>query len=73
MVYRIRTIYPHGQNKGFGSKFHVGYKVQQETLEEGWRMHQLKHCEYNNKDEDNNSNTLTDKNPIHHMTVEQKQ
>ena len=32
--------------------------------EEGQRTHQSKHCEYNNKDEDNSLNTLNDKNHL---------
>ena len=61
MINWIRTIYPHGLNKGFSSKFYVGSWVQQETLEAGLRMHLLKYCEYNNKAEDNNLNTVNDK------------
>ena len=63
MVNGIRKIYPHRSNKGFGSKFYVGFQVQNETLEEGPRTHQLKYCRYNNKDEDNSRNILNDKNP----------
>ena len=59
-VNRIRKIYPLGLNKDFGSKFHVGSQVRHETPEESQRTHQLKHCEYNNKDEDNSLNTLND-------------
>ena len=59
MVNWIRTLYPGGLNKGFGSKFCVGSQVWQETPEENWRMHWLKHCESNNKHEDNSSNTLS--------------
>ena len=33
----------------------------QETPEEGWRIQQPKHCEKNNKDEDNSPKMLTDK------------
>ena len=47
-------------NKGCGSKFHVGSRVQQ-APEENWRTHQLKHCEYKHKDEDNSPKTLNDK------------
>ena len=43
-------------------KFCVGSRVQQEIPEEGQRMHWLKCCDYNNKDEDNSLNTLNDKN-----------
>ena len=35
MVNRIRSVYPHGLDKGFCSKFHVGSWVWQETPEEG--------------------------------------
>ena len=58
----MRTIYLCGLNKEFGSKFHVGSQVWQETPEEGWRMHLLKCCEYNNKDVENSPKTLSDKN-----------
>ena len=60
MVNEIRTIYPCGINKGFGLKFCVGSWVWQETPEDQ-RIHQLKHSEYNNKDENNSLNTLNDK------------
>ena len=62
MANGIRTINPCGLNKGFVSKFFVDSRVWQETPEEGWRIHRLKHCEYNNKDEDNSLNTVNDKN-----------
>ena len=62
LVNRIRSIYYHGLNKGFGLKFSVGSWVWQEASENSQRIHQPKHCEYNNKDEDNNPNTLNDKN-----------
>ena len=39
------------------------------TSEEGWRIQRLKHCEKNNKDEDNSPKTLTDKN---HQASSQK-
>ena len=44
---------------------HVCSKIQHETPEEGQRIHQPKHCEYNNNNNNNNndsSNTLNDKN-----------
>ena len=68
MVDRIRTSDPHGLNKGCDSKFHVGFQVRQ-TPEEGWRTHQLKCCEYNNKDEENSPKTLNIKNQ---QTLSQK-
>ena len=61
MINRIRTLYHKGLNKGFGSNFCVGNQVWFETPEEGWRMHQPKHYEYNNEDEDNSPNILSDK------------
>ena len=69
MVNGIRASDPHGLNKGHGSKFHVVSWVQQETTEEGQRTYQPKHCKYNNKDEDNSSKTLNDKN---HQASSQK-
>ena len=57
----IRTIYPHGLNKGFGLKFRVGSRIRQETHKEGRRMRWLKRFEYNNKGEDETLNTLNDK------------
>ena len=63
MVNGIRTIYSHESKKGFDSKFCVGSLVWYETSEEGRRMHWLKHCKYNNKNEDKNyPNILSDKN-----------
>ena len=62
MVNGIRTICSRRLNKGFSLKFRVGSRIQQEILEEGRRMHRSKYCEYNNKDEDNSSNILNDKN-----------
>ena len=53
---------PWGLNKLFGLKFHVASRVQQETAEEGWSAHQLKHWESNSNDEDNSLNNLNDKN-----------
>ena len=65
MVKGIRTVYPRGLNKELGSKFCKGYLiwlegswVWQETPVEGWWVYWLKHCVYNNKDEDNSLNTL---------------
>ena len=58
MVNGIRTSDPPpGLNKGCGSKFCVGFQVQQ-TPEEGRRTYWSKCCECNNKDEDNNPKTL---------------
>ena len=62
MVNEIRTIYLRGLNKMFGSKFCVGFRVRHGTPEEGRKSNRPKHCGYNDEDEDNNSNTLRDKN-----------
>ena len=50
-----------GSNKEHGSKLPVGSQVRQ-TPEKGWRTYRPKHCEYNDKDEDNSPKTLNDKN-----------
>ena len=68
MAYKIRTGDPHGFNKGCGSKFRVGSRVQQ-TPEESQRTYQPKCCGNNNKDEDNSPKTLNDKN---HQASSQK-
>ena len=60
--YGIRTIFPSGLNKGFGSKFCVGFRVRQETTEEGRRTRRPKRWQNNNKDDDDSSNILNDKN-----------
>ena len=39
----------------------VGFRIRQETPKEGQRMHRPKRCKYNNRNEDNSSNTLNDK------------
>ena len=55
MVNGIRTVYNHGLNKGFGWKFYEVSLVCQETPEESQKKHRPKRCEYNNKEEDNDS------------------
>ena len=62
MVNGIRASDICGLNKGRGSKFRVGFRVWQETPEEGRRTHRPTRYEYNNKDEDNSPKTLSDKN-----------
>ena len=57
MVNRIKTIYSHRLNKGFGSKFYEDSQIQQKTFEEDCRAHWLKYA-YNSKDEGNSLNTL---------------
>ena len=69
MVNGIRARDPRGLNKGCGLKFCVGSQVWLETPEEGQRTHRLKHCEYNNKDEDNSLKIPNDKN---HQASSQK-
>ena len=60
MVNRIGTIYPSDSNKGFSSEYWVDYRVRHETHEEGRRTYQPKRCVYNNKDEVNSTNILSD-------------
>ena len=52
MANEIRASQPRRLNKGRGSKFRVGSRVQQETPEDGWRIYRLKCYEHNNKDKD---------------------
>ena len=61
MANGIRTSDPRGLNKRRGSKFSAGFRVRQETPEEGRRTSQLKRCEYNNKVHLNSPETLNDK------------
>ena len=60
MINGIRKINPCRLNEGFDLKFCVSTQVQQETPEEGWRMHQPKR-EYSHNDKDNSVNILNDK------------
>ena len=62
MINEIRTLYLGSWNKGFGSKFRLGSRAQQEISEEGWRTHRSTRYEYNIKGIDINPNTLNDKN-----------
>ena len=55
MANGIRTGDPRGFNKGRNSRV-------RQTPEEGQRTYQPKRCGNNNKDEDNSSKTLNDKN-----------
>ena len=61
MFNEIRTIYPHGLNKGFSSRFSVGSRVRHETPEEDQRIHRPKRCKHNNEDEDLSPNILSNK------------
>ena len=83
MVSGMRTGYPHGLNKGLGSKFSDGSRlrqegsrvrkedsrVRQEIPEEGRRAHQPKGCTDNNKNEDN---SLKNINNTNHQSSSQK-
>ena len=69
MVDGIRASDPCELNEGCDFEFHVGFWVWQETPEEGRMTRWPKHCEYNNKDEDNSRKTLNDKN---HQALSQK-
>ena len=69
MINGIRIIYLSGLNKWFGSKFYVGFRIRQETTEEGRRAHRPKQCEYYNKEKDNSLNTLNDKNEKRYLTI----
>ena len=60
MANGIRTGDPCGFNKGHSLKFREGSLVRQ-TPEEGRRTYRLKHCENNNKEEDNSLKNLNDK------------
>ena len=61
LVNRTGTVYHHGLDKGFSPRFCVDSRVWHETPEEGWRTYQPKSCEYNDKDNVNSLNFLTDK------------
>ncbi len=63
MANGIRTSDPRGFNKGRSSKFRECSRVPQ-THKEGWRTYRQKRCGNNNKDEDNSSKNLNDKNQL---------
>ena len=54
---------PGGLNKRFSSRSYVGSWIWHETPEEGRRTH-LPKCKYNNEDETNSVNILSDKNGV---------
>ena len=68
MVSGMRTRYPRGLNKGLGSKFRDGSRLQkgscvrQEIPEEGRRAHRPKRCRDNNEDEVNSPNNTNNTN-----------
>ena len=64
MVNEIRKIYPDGLNKGFILRFCIGSWVQHETPEKVWSRYQPKCYQYNNEDEDNCPNFLSDEKHI---------
>ena len=59
MINRSGTVYPFGSNKGFSSIFWVDSWIRHETPEEGRRIYQPKRSDYNNKDEVNSPNILS--------------
>ena len=61
MVNRIGTVYTCGSNKEFSLRFSGDSRVQHETPEEVQRTYWLKCC-YNNKDEVNSLNILSNNN-----------
>ena len=61
MANGIRSSDPRGFNKGRSSKFREGSRVRQ-IPEEGRRTYRPKRCRNSEKDEDDSSKTLNDKN-----------
>ena len=57
---KVNIQHNHGINKVFRSEFCVGSRVRHETPKQGWKMRQLKCCEYNNEDDNNRLKTLHD-------------
>ena len=62
MINGITTI---AVNKGLISKPCVGSRVWHNIPDKGWRVYQTKRSKYNNKDEDNSLNILSDKKNNH--------
>ena len=62
MVNRIVTIYFRIFNKRFNSRFCLGSLVRHETPEESRRSHLPKLCDYDNDDEINSPNIISDQN-----------
>ena len=56
---RIGTVYLCGSNKVFSSRFCVDTRVRYGRSEEGRRTYRPKRCDYNNKDEVNSPNILS--------------
>ena len=61
MVNGIRASDSRGLNKGRGSKFRVGSRVQEEIPEESRGKYGPKRCKYKNKNKDNIPKTLNNK------------
>ena len=55
-LYHARTVYRHGWNKGYSSRFCVGSQVRHEAPEESQKIYRPKRCQYNNEDENNCKN-----------------
>ena len=62
MVNKIGTVYLCSSNKGFSLRFCVDSWVRHETPEEGWMTYHPKHCDYDNKEEINSLNILSNNN-----------
>ena len=62
MVNRSETVYSSGSNKWVSLRFVVDSQFQHETTDEGPRTYRPKRCDYNNKDEVNNSNIQSNNN-----------
>ena len=58
----IITIYPQAKNKELCLKFRVGSGVRHKTPKEARKAYWPKRCVYNNEDENNRPNLLSDKN-----------
>ena len=64
MVNRIGTVYSRELNKGFSLRFCVDTRLGHETPDEDRRTYRPKRSDYNNEDEINSPNILSDKNPL---------
>ena len=60
MVNRTGEVYARGLDKRFNSGFCVSNRVRCKTYEEGQRKYLSKRCDYNNDDEVNSQNILSD-------------
>ena len=62
MVNGIRIIYSRELNEGVSSMLCLGSRVRNETPEEDWMIYRPKRSEYNNEDDGNGPNILSDEN-----------